>query len=655
MSGVYILTPDEDGQRPGTTQSTRSRLHKAALKYAERGIPVFPCMPGDKRPAVKKCPEAARKQLVGEALAEHARTCLRDGHGFHDATTDPRKINDWWGRYKGANIGMPTGERSGIISQDLDTYKPGAMTVEEVEAKLGAIPETATVRTGRGGLQFLYRCPEGEALKSIPEDQLGKGVCIKAEGGYIILPPSRTEGPYEVLERRPLADVPEWLLEQARERDRAEAPRPRRSSLRRERRKKAVPGEPIPEGKRNSDLFFVALDLKDAGMSADEVLDELLATNEARCTPPLDTGEVEKIAKSAARYPIRSGDPTPELIEAVERLEASWWARPWPGMGGKTDRDVYRVLIELARRYGRLQKDGSVEVSASVRGVALAAATNYVTISRGATKRLARDGLVVKLDNGRGRTEAATWRLLAISAQGANTQHLGACRNEMSCVSTLRAWELETPAFRWTGHVKKGRAGVLYLLEGYGPLTEERIAELLGCRLRDLRRRGYVSGLVGLGLVEERDDGTFGLYEDHMQRVEEVRSEPIPRKRISVDPVGRRVAWTEDTPSEIEREQTLAAKYEEQNRKWRERNSPEAEKGIRELLNRWDEERGQEPEDTIEPEQEVPKNLADPVEELRRAGWVPDSRLGDDLWAHPSTGEVAGRDAALAAARKEAS
>jgi hypothetical protein len=76
--------------------------------------------------------------------------------------------------------------------------------------------------------------------------------------------------------------------------------------------------------------------------------------------------------------------PPPEVLETVEQLEAHWWDRPWPGVGGKTDRDVYRVLLELARRYGRILEGGTVAVSASVRSVALAAATTFMTVSGGA-------------------------------------------------------------------------------------------------------------------------------------------------------------------------------------------------------------------------------------------------------------------------------
>lgn len=172
----------------------------------------------------------------------------------------------------------------------------------------------------------------------------------------------------------------------------------------------------------------------------------------------------------------------------------------------------------------------------------------------------------------------------------------------MPCVydpSRPRLWDLETPAFRWTGHVKKGRAGVLYVLEANGPTRPEELAEAMGwSRPRDLRLR-YVDPLVELGLVEERD-GLLGLPEYHAERVEEVRRTAYTttsrRRRESRDG-DRVVSWVEEvenTSSEAEREQKDLRDHEKQREDYQlhlARKSPEADERCREVLNRWDEER----------------------------------------------------------------
>lgn len=46
--------------------------------------------------------------------------------------------------------------------------------------------------------------------------KLGPGLDVRGEGGYVVVPPSRTEGVYEWLDKAPLAQ-PVWLLECLRE------------------------------------------------------------------------------------------------------------------------------------------------------------------------------------------------------------------------------------------------------------------------------------------------------------------------------------------------------------------------------------------------------------------------------------------------------
>src|SRR3712207_9298136 len=75
------------GQRQGA-------MVRAALSYAARGVPVFPCEPSGKRPLTY--------------------------NGFWEASTDERRIRAWWGRWPKANIGVPTGRASGLLVLDVD-------------------------------------------------------------------------------------------------------------------------------------------------------------------------------------------------------------------------------------------------------------------------------------------------------------------------------------------------------------------------------------------------------------------------------------------------------------------------------------------------------------------------------------------------------
>lgn len=62
----------------------------------------------------------------------------------------------------------------------------------------------------------------------------------------------------------------------------------------------------VPEGERNNCLTRIAGFLKAKGLSNDALPVALHAFNLAKCSPPLDSGEVEQIANSIAKYPSNS-------------------------------------------------------------------------------------------------------------------------------------------------------------------------------------------------------------------------------------------------------------------------------------------------------------------------------------------------------------
>ncbi len=160
----------------------------AALAYAKRGAPVFPCEPGGKRPLTY--------------------------NGFWDATTETLRIRAWWSRWPSANVGVPTGQRSGLLVLDVDA-RGGFESLALLERKNGPLPETARARTGGGGVHVFFRYPAEETVRN-SAGMLGIGLDVRGEGGYVVVPPSRTRGAYEWIDRSPPAEPP-WLLARLRE------------------------------------------------------------------------------------------------------------------------------------------------------------------------------------------------------------------------------------------------------------------------------------------------------------------------------------------------------------------------------------------------------------------------------------------------------
>lgn len=247
---------------------TDDSLLESALWYARHGWPVFPCRPDAKTPAT--------------------------AHGLHNATTDEATIRAWWQRSPNANIGINCGA-SGLVVVDLDVKNgaKGLDTWATLHTELGIDDHTPTVATPTKGLH-LYYAASGQQVRN-SAGKLGQGVDVRAAGGYVVAPPSRTpDGEYGwELDLRPmdcaLLPLPERLAEALAE---AKGETPTGAAM----------GAAMPQGERNSTLTSMAGAMRRKGFEVAAITAALLETNAARCKPPLAEAEVRQIAASIGRY-----------------------------------------------------------------------------------------------------------------------------------------------------------------------------------------------------------------------------------------------------------------------------------------------------------------------------------------------------------------
>jgi len=167
-----------------------------ALDYAARGYAVFPCLPICKEPATKR--------------------------GFKDATTNPATIRRWWLAQDTYNIAIATGLISRVLVLDVDG-NVGATTLQDLEARYGALPTTLISITS-AGCHLWFSIDD-----NVPSTagRIGAGLDIRADGGYVLAPPSvHPDGPiYGWLNTALPASAPSWLIRLARTRPRpAEVP-----------------------------------------------------------------------------------------------------------------------------------------------------------------------------------------------------------------------------------------------------------------------------------------------------------------------------------------------------------------------------------------------------------------------------------------------
>ena len=139
-------------------------LPRAAGVLAASGLPVFPCVPGGKRPLTP--------------------------HGFREASTELPQVAAWWRRWPGANVGVPTGRASGLEVVDVDRKAAGSGFPSFGRARRAGLVDgwAAVVGTPSGGVHFYLPV---DPVRPQPSWQAAPAhIDFRGEGGYIIVPPS---------------------------------------------------------------------------------------------------------------------------------------------------------------------------------------------------------------------------------------------------------------------------------------------------------------------------------------------------------------------------------------------------------------------------------------------------------------------------------
>ena len=176
LAGIPVHRYDHPGPEGQEQEKAPSglTLEAAALGYIRRGWPVF-VLGRSKRP-VANC-RACRAAGPGHDPAGcDCLTC----HGFHAATTSPARLAAMLAAVPRGLLAIRTGTAAGLAVVDIDPRNGG-----QVDRAL--MTPTATVATGGGGWHLYYRHPGGPLLAALPGRA---GVDVKADGGYVVAPPS---------------------------------------------------------------------------------------------------------------------------------------------------------------------------------------------------------------------------------------------------------------------------------------------------------------------------------------------------------------------------------------------------------------------------------------------------------------------------------
>jgi len=267
--------------------ATEPALAHAAIRFANLGIPVFPCVPGGKQPLTP--------------------------NGFHDATSSARIVHHWWQRTPGANVGLPTGARTGILVVDIDVHTGGSGFAAFERARFDGLTDNWgwMVRTPSGGIHAYYPAgtDHGQRSWQVPSAHID----FRGDGGYVIAPPSRivVDGElktYDVIAVTTQAAKP---LDAIKLRQFLEPPRPRPVAPPSGLPPKGCRPEALarvvaltPEGGRNRALFWASCRMAEDGQSRASAISYLMPAAQYAGLPGR---EIESTIDSAYRVASRIG------------------------------------------------------------------------------------------------------------------------------------------------------------------------------------------------------------------------------------------------------------------------------------------------------------------------------------------------------------
>lgn len=235
--------------------------YEIAIEYANFGWSVLPVKPEEKRPV------------------------MTNWRQYTKTRPQTKMVENWFTKLSGVGIGVVTGRVSGIVVLDVESYCP-----TPIEELLRKYPTQMVSRSGSGGYHLFYSYPMN-VPRIANRVRIFEGADLRADGGFIVLPPTRHPNghEYQWVQKGPLGVFPLALL------DLKSTPTGFNEGWITEALRGAT------EGARNDTCARLAGYFFKKGMSADIVEALLLDWNEKN-DPPMPVSEVRSTLKSIERH-----------------------------------------------------------------------------------------------------------------------------------------------------------------------------------------------------------------------------------------------------------------------------------------------------------------------------------------------------------------
>lgn len=304
--------------------ATPKDFRVAAEYYIGRGWPVFPvhglidasnCTCGDPSCALSN-------------RGKHPATA----HGHLDATLDPEQIESLWSDLVTRNIAIATGQVAHLVVVDIDPRNGGLEAWQEFEDAYPDVDfKTHRITTGGGGFHYYYWTD----VPTPTMPNLLRGVDLKADGGYVLAPPSThiSGGIYATVQPAPavLSPVPEPVLEIIKTGNRPtglkHTPAGRVSSAgMTAARQREIMDDPslLGPGERDTFFAFTARDLRRADVSFHDAVRTLGDIYDRMSNPGDDSFTPEQmLAKVERAFATIDPEPTRENLKLAQGIIAS--------------------------------------------------------------------------------------------------------------------------------------------------------------------------------------------------------------------------------------------------------------------------------------------------------------------------------------------
>lgn len=234
------------------------KLPSEILQYEDKGLLLHPCKE-NKAPVFK---------------------------GWQEIASAERIRHEEWFQEDKYKVGLLTGERNGIVVIDVDDLPQARELFETLRQYI-----TAIAKTPRPGIHFYFKHP-GEEIRNAVKTRIGNVLAdIRADGGYVIAPPT-------------YAWIPEFTLDM----DKLETFNPRWVERKKEVSMSGEIRSPVKYIKSihavsgqhgHSSTFRAVCRLRDAGIAEVDALAIMIEWNKTNAEPPWTTKELLHKVRSA--------------------------------------------------------------------------------------------------------------------------------------------------------------------------------------------------------------------------------------------------------------------------------------------------------------------------------------------------------------------